>query len=1511
MIQKLLLSVRSVFLKFSDPQARKTSNPVIKLACLGMFLVMNLGYGQTVTWDGWSGDGNWNTPTNWSTNSVPTGTSNVVIPSLASQPIISSANAQCNNITISSGATLTVNRNFTVNGSATISGTISFASTNSTARTIIFRGAVTLNNGSIWGEPSSGNGANNSYTFADNLVNNATSFNAVGTTGIHTFSGASKTFSGSTTTIIPLVSITGTYTNNSAFAVANVLSGNGTLINSSSGTLTIGGTSTISTTLANAGTLNLNGSSGSTTTNFTNTGTINVNGSNSIASINNSSQLNISASPVPTITTLTATFAGNTVDYSGGAQTIKANSYTNLTLSGSGTKTFPSAGVTASNVLTIGNGIVANLSTATHTVKALVLGEVNRPSGTWGSSSSSAANQNDLYFSAVTGIITVSTCAGAAPTPYNVTGAGGAFCSSNAGSSIGLSNSQTNCRYQLVRGNVAVGSPITGTGAAINFGTFNNTGLYTVMATNTTSLCSAVMNNSVNIYRYSSPPVPTATVVNVSCPGEATGSITVTNAVAPASANFVSANNQGIDLNASLLSNRTAFTLEGWIKFDKTKYIARMALFGQNDIIEVGFEGNNLRFWTTRGTVDLPLSSFPAGYTWNHIAVTADGSSMKIYLNGGDPISTTVSATNYGSNSNTTKMGYGVMDNAGVGLTGEIFKLGVWNRALTGTEISTLASGFVDYDASQNGLLAGYSFNEGTGSTLYGVGSAATNGTLIGSPSPVWTDPYTYSWTSTPPGFTSSSKNLTGVPNGTYNLTTSLTTCTNSGSWTVNATNLTTAITTQPSAATTCVGNNAAFSVAGTGTSLTYKWQVSTNSGSTFSDLSNGGVYSNVTSATMNITSAIATMNNYQYRCIVGGACPSVTSNAVTLTVNSAMPAPVVGTVTQPTCTVTFGSIALSGLPSGGTLTRSPGAVAVPYTGTTVTDTNLAAGTYSYAVANGPCSSISTTGIVINPVPTATYGASGWDNTATIDKKLIFNSNFTSIGDVSGCTCEVNSGANVVIGVGHTLKIANEVKVLSGGTMTFKNTASLVQTNNVTNTGDITYERTTPPILLKDYVYWSTPVSPQRLVDLSSLTPSTMYYGFDGTQWVRTNRTDNMVVGKGYIIRAPSNYSNSSKTAYPASFKGVPNNGNIETEMLASGKSYLIGNPYPSALSAERFVSEGIEGFIKTNENVINGTLYFWTHNTPAKPVPSNQYSADDYASFNLTGGTAARSDVDFGSGGGVKPTGEIAAGQSFFLTTKAAGKILFTNAMRLGATDNGQFFRPANTSRRTTVEKNRIWLNMTSTTGAFKQLLLGYIEGATNNYETLYDGLSLDGNQYLDFYSVSDANKFVIQGRAVPFTDADIVPLGYRTAVAGDFTIAIDEVDGKMTNQKIYVEDKVTGVIHDLTQSNYTFKTEVGNFSERLVLRYTGKTLGVGDFENLKDGILVSIKDKVIAVQSSQENIKEVIVYDVSGKMLYHKKKVGNTELQIQNLPSANQVLLVKITLANDFTTTRKVIFQ
>ena len=94
-------------------------------------------------------------------------------------------------------------------------------------------------------------------------------------------------------------------------------------------------------------------------------------------------------------------------------------------------------------------------------------------------------------------------------------------------------------------------------------------------------------------------------------------------------------------------------------------------------------------------------------------------------------------------------------------------------------------------------------------------------------------------------------------------------------------------ITAQPSNATVGSGSNTSFTVAATGVGISYQWQV--NSGTGFVNVTNAGVYSNATTATLNITAAVIGMNTYTYRCVVTGTClPVANSNSATLTVNTA-----------------------------------------------------------------------------------------------------------------------------------------------------------------------------------------------------------------------------------------------------------------------------------------------------------------------------------------------------------------------------------------------------------------------------------------------------------------------------------------------------------------------------------------------------------------------------------------------------------------------------------------------
>jgi len=199
------------------------------------------------------------------------------------------------NLTIGTGCTFATGSNFTlgVTGATSITGTLTLAGTG--AKT--FTGNVTLNMGGVWNETGIA-----SLNFAGNLTNNAT-FTA--NTGTHTFTGTTKTLSGTAAIVIPTIVMTGTYSNAGTLTCSTAFSGGGgTLTQATTGLLNLGGTFTI----------------------------------------NN----------------LSATATGNTVTYYGGVQTVKTGTYYNLTLSGTGVKTTTS--VTVNNVLSMeGSG---NASTA-------------------------------------------------------------------------------------------------------------------------------------------------------------------------------------------------------------------------------------------------------------------------------------------------------------------------------------------------------------------------------------------------------------------------------------------------------------------------------------------------------------------------------------------------------------------------------------------------------------------------------------------------------------------------------------------------------------------------------------------------------------------------------------------------------------------------------------------------------------------------------------------------------------------------------------------------------------------------------------------------------------------------------------------------------------------------------------------------------------------------------------------------------------------------------------------
>jgi hypothetical protein len=501
-------------------------------------------------------------------------------------------------------------------------------------------------------------------------------------------------------------------------------------------------------------------------------------------------------------------------------------------------------------------------------------------------------------------------------------------------------------------------------------------------------------------------------------------------------------------------------------------------------------------------------------------------------------------------------------------------------------------------------------------------------------------------------------------------------------------------------------------------------------------------------------------------------------------------------------------------------------------------------------------------------------------------------------------TVEILGSDNVTLngtGICNNLTITGGSLTISSGSLTVKNTlvnngniviennANLIQTSEANSnfgTGTAIVKRNSASIQLYDYTLWSSPVAGQKLKAFSPNTLDTRFYTYNsGTNLYNVVTTPltttDFATATGYLIRAPNNWTAAAQNTFIGVFTGVLNNGTVPFTMVdgGAGKRFnLVGNPYPSPITISTFVSD--------NSVNITGTLYFWR---------KTNGSGTAYCTY--TGSTF----VTNNNAQSANPNGVIQTGQGFFVEGTGTGTALtFKNTQRVANTAN-QFFRT------NLIENNRIWLNLTNATGVFSQTAVGYITDATQGVD------SLDGKYINDapiaLTSIINAEEYTIQGRALPFATSDTVPLGFKTNVAGNYTIAIDHFDGLFSGeQAIYLKDNTTGNETDLKAGSYTFNAPAGIDNARFSLKYQ-RTLNVDMPEFNQNNVRVYINNGTLYVNSGTSVINTIEVYDIQGRLIEQQKSVKATTATIHNLKVTKQVLIVKIIDENSKVVIKKIV--
>ncbi|MGV8914049.1 MAG: T9SS type A sorting domain-containing protein [Kaistella sp.] len=477
---------------------------------------------------------------------------------------------------------------------------------------------------------------------------------------------------------------------------------------------------------------------------------------------------------------------------------------------------------------------------------------------------------------------------------------------------------------------------------------------------------------------------------------------------------------------------------------------------------------------------------------------------------------------------------------------------------------------------------------------------------------------------------------------------------------------------------------------------------------------------------------------------------------------------------------------------------------------------------------------------------------------------------------------------NLKIFQGGLLTVKNEINNLgTGDNFIIESGANLLQINDTAvNLGGATVERyvgsmnnvLSGPYAQMDYVYWSSPVNGQKTkgtTGFSPGTPANRFYSYRESNDLFYETADlNFVPGKGYAVRAETgfnpetgfNYVNGYTKIYK--FRGIPNNGSYGLEVKRSVNTgvggavvhgyNLIGNPYPSNIDFDQLYN--------LNKNIISPTAWFWTNNTYTPTQLGQGYEFNNYSVYNFTGGAAATA-PSTGEGNMVKPTGIITVGQGFIIQVLKLGnsQLQFQNK---NGTNNIRVITESTFYNKDNVQKDRYWLNLISPTGLLNSQLIGYIEGATNGFEQNYDAELLSFSSDV-FYSVLGDKNLQIQGKA-PFMQQDTVILGANFFTTGTYTIVLDQPEGLFeSSQPIYLKDKETGKLTNLSQESYTFEAIKGVSTGRFEIVYKPETvLGTG-YESVQE-IQVYRAAGDFVVSSSSEKITDMEVYEASGRLVY-----------------------------------------
>jgi len=396
---------------------------------------------------------------------------------------------------------------------------------------------------------------------------------------------------------------------------------------------------------------------------------------------------------------------------------------------------------------------------------------------------------------------------------------------------------------------------------------------------------------------------------------------------------------------------------------------------------------------------------------------------------------------------------------------------------------------------------------------------------------------------------------------------------------------------------------------------------------------------------------------------------------------------------------------------------------------------------------------------------------------------------------------------------------------------------------------------------------------------------------------------------------------------------------------------YLVGNPYSSALDANKFINDNIAS-VEDGGNIIgNGTtrgaLYFWEHFTGNSSHVFAEYQGG-YATYNLIGGVVANPDVDVSSNGTgtIRPGQYVPVGQGFFIEgSPSGGTFEFNNSQRVfkkevgsspGAGVDYSIFSKTTApegvsdsevgiNEETSVsDVQRVYFKFTRPEGSQRELLLGVKSGLADGVNYGYDArllenLSSDCGWLLK--TAEEDEKLVIQGIGSVYDNLEL-PLHIKVSEDGLCKFEAGSLADLDPSVEVYFLDKELGTRIRLEAGVATeFTLSEGIYTDRFYVVFKQRKEAIAVVENSEETEEI-LNDLVVFYNGSTKNIEisnpseftatNITIYAVTGQEVVRVNRVFIEVNKVEiSVDVASGAYLVRFDYNNGTQVTKRLIIR